>query len=388
MDFTANSDHEAIRASVRELMKGFPDSYWAQKDEEHAFPHEFYDAFAAAGFLGTVIPEEYGGSGLGILEAGIVLSEVAASGAAMNGASAVHISIFGINPVIKHGSEDMKRASLPRLVNGDMHVCFSVSEPDLGTDISRIRTFARRDGDHYVINGRKTWLTKAAESEKVLMLTRTKPIEESRNGYEGLTLFFTDLQKDAVDIRPIKKMGRNAVTSNEVAIDNMRVPASDRVGEEGQGFKLLLDGLNPERILVAFEAVGVGRAALRSAVAYARDRVVFGRPIGQNQAVQFPLADIAMRLDAAELMTMKAAWLYDNGLPCGPEAAMAKFLAGEAAFQAADRAMQTHGGFGYASEYNVERYFREARMLRFTPISENMILAYLSEHVLKLPKSY
>lgn len=388
MDFTANSDHEAIRTSVRELMKAFPDSYWADKDEAHAFPHEFYDAFAAAGFLGTVIPEEYGGSGLGIVEAGIVLSEVAASGAAMNGASAVHISIFGINPVIKHGSEAMKRAALPRLVSGDMHVCFSVSEPDLGTDISRIRTVARREGDEYVINGRKTWLTKAAESEKVLILTRTKPIEESRNGYEGLTLFFTDLQKHAVDIRPIKKMGRNAVTSNEVAIDNMRVPATDRVGEEGQGFKLLLDGLNPERILVAFEAVGVGRAALRCAVNYARERVVFGRPIGQNQAVQFPLADIAMRLDAAELMTMKAAWLYDNGLPCGPEAAMAKFLAGEAAFQAADRAMQTHGGFGYASEYNVERYFREARMLRFTPISENMILAYLSEHVLKLPKSY
>jgi acyl-CoA dehydrogenase len=388
MDFGLLPEHDDIRHSVRELMRAFPDSYWAEKDSALEYPSEFYRAFADAGYLGTAIPLEYGGSGLGILEAGLVLGEVAASGAALNGASAVHISIFGINPVIKHGTEEMRRHALPAIVRGDLKVCLSVSEPDLGTDISNIKTTARPVDGGYAINGRKTWLTTAAESHKVLILTRTSPRDESRNPYDGLTMFFSDLPHKFLDIRPIDKMGRNAVTTYEVVFDNMIVPAEDMVGAEGKGFKLLLDGLNPERILAAFEGIGIGRAALAKAVTYAQERRVYSRAIGQNQGVQFPLADVAMRLDAAELMTMKAAWLYDNGKPCGEEASMAKFLAAEAGFQATDRALQTLGGFGYASEFHVERYFREARLLRVTPISENMILAYLSEHKLGLPKSY
>ncbi len=388
MDFHPNAEHDAIRTAVRAVMQDFPDDYWSEKDQAHAFPWEFYAAMAQGGWLGTAIPTEYGGSGLGVTEAGIVLGEVAACGGTMNAASAIHISMFGINPVIKHGHEAMRREWVPRVVSGEVHVCFGVSEPDLGTDIARVRTRAVRQGDHYVVDGRKTWLTKASESQKVLLLARTTPIEECRRPIDGLSLFFTDLQKDKVTIRPILKMGRHAVASNEVAIDGMRVPVEDRLGEEGRGFHYLLDGINPERILVAMEAVGVGRAALRRAVQYAKDRVVYERPIGKNQGVQFPLADALCRLEAAELVSLRAAWLYDQGMPCGPEASMAKYLAGEAAFQAADRAMQTHGGFGYAAEMHVERYFREARLLRITPISENMILSYLAEHVLGLPKSY
>lgn len=388
MDFHPQPEHEAIRTAIRSLMTDFPDEYWAEKDQTHKFPWEFYEAMAAGGWLGTAIPQEYGGSGLGVSEAGIVLSEVAASGATMNGASAIHISMFGINPVIKHGHEAMRREWVPRVVSGEVHVCFGVSEPDLGTDIAKVRTRAIRQGDHYVVDGRKTWLTKASESQKILLLARTTPIEECKRPIDGLSLFFTDLQKDKVTIRPILKMGRHAVQSNDVAIDGMRVPVEDRLGEEGRGFHYLLDGINPERILVAMEAIGVGRAALRRAVQYAKDRKVYERPIGQNQGVQFPLADAMCRLDAAELVSLRAAWLYDQGLPCGPEASMAKYLAGEAGFLAADRAMQTHGGFGYAAEMHVERYFREARLLRITPISENMILSYLSEHLLGLPKSY
>ncbi|MWB78097.1 acyl-CoA dehydrogenase [Pseudooceanicola sp. 216_PA32_1] len=388
MDFRPSEDHAAIRGAVREMMRAFPDAYWSEHDETHTYPEEFYRAFADAGFLGTAIPEALGGSGLGIVEAGLVLMEVAASGAAMNGASAVHIGMFGINPVVKHGTDAMRSAHVPHVVSGDTRVCLSVSEPDLGTDVSNIRTRAVRDGDGYVITGRKTWLTTASESHRVLILTRTAPRAREGNPYHGLTMFFSELRHAELDIRPIRKMGRNAVTTNEVVFDGYRVPASDMVGEEGRAFKLLLDGLNPERILVAFEAIGVGRAALAKAVTYTKDRTVFGRAIGSNQAVQFPLTDAAMRLDAAELMAMKAGWLYDNGLPCGPEASMAKFLAAEAGFMAADRAMQAMGGYGYASEFHVERYFREARLLRITPISENMILSYLGEQVLGMPKTY
>lgn len=388
MDFKPSADHEAIREAVRAVMRDFPDDYWSRKDQAHEFPWEFYQTMARSGWLGTAIPQEYGGAGLGVTEAGIVLGEVAASGAAMNGASAIHISMFGINPVIKHGNEAMRRDDVPRVVSGELHVCFGVTEPDLGTDIARVRTRAERRGDRYVVNGRKTWLTKAAESEKVLLLARTTPIEQCRRPIDGLSLFFTALQRDRVTIKPILKMGRHAVQSNEVAIDDMEVPLEDRLGEEGRGFHYLLDGINPERILVAIEAVGVGRAALRRAVQYAQDRIVYERPIGKNQGVQFPLADALCRLEAAELVTLRAAWLYDQGLPCGQEASMAKYLAGEAAYLAADRALQTHGGFGYAAEMQVERYFREARLLRITPISENMILSYLAEHALGLPKSY
>ncbi|MBP7340431.1 acyl-CoA dehydrogenase family protein [Niveispirillum sp.] len=388
MDMFSSPDHEEIRRSVRALMTRFPDGYWAELDRKHEFPWEFYAEFAKAGYLGIAIPEEYGGAGLGITEAALVLYEICASGAGLNGASAVHLSIFGINPVVKHGSAEMKAKYLPALTRGDLHVCFGVTEPDAGTDTTRIKTFAKRDGDRFVINGRKTWLTKAGQAQKVLLLTRTTPLEECRRRTDGMTLFLADLDPKAVTIHPIEKMGRHAVPSNDVFFDDLVVPASDVVGEVGRGFYHLLDGLNPERILVAAEAIGCGRAALERATTYAKDRIVFGQPIGQNQGIQFPLADSYMRLLAAEQVTAKAAWLYDNGRPCGTEANAAKFLAGEAGFQAADRSMQTLGGYGYAAEFTIERLFREARLLRIAPISENIILAQIAEHVLGLPRSY
>jgi acyl-CoA dehydrogenase len=358
------------------------------KDSNHDFPTEFYQAFAEGGWLGITTPEEYGGHGFGITEASLLLEEVAASGGGMNAASSMHLSIFGMHPVIVHGSEEMKRDNLPRIVNGDLHVCFGVTEPGAGLDTTRITTFAKRDGDDYIVNGRKVWISKAMESEKILLLTRTSKFEDSDKKTDGLTLFLTDLDRDHVDIRPIRKMGRNAVTSNELFIDNLRVPAAHRIGEEGKGFKYILDGLNPERMLVAAEALGIGRAALRAAVQYGNEREVFGRPIGMNQGIQFPLADSLARLDAAELMLRKATWLYDNGLPCAREANTAKYLCADAGFDAADRALQTHGGMGYSEEYHVARYFREARLTKIAPISQEMILNFLGSHVLGLPRSY
>lgn len=388
MDFELTEDQATIRKAVAELAGKFSDQYWLEKDAAHEFPTEFYDAFAQGGWLGITTPEEYGGHGFGITEASILLEEVAASGAGMNGASSMHLSIFGLHPVIVHGSEDLKRRNLPRIVNGDLHVCFGVTEPEAGLDTTKITTFAKRDGDHYVVNGRKVWISKAMESEKVLLLTRTTKFEDAKKKTDGLTLFFTDLDRDKVDIRPIDKMGRNAVSSNELFIDGLRIPVEDRVGEEGQGFKYILDGLNPERMLVAAEALGLGRAALRRAVQYGNEREVFGRPIGMNQGLQFPLADSLARLDAAELALRKATWLYDNGKPCGREANTAKYLCADAGFQAADRALQTHGGMGYSEEYHVSRYFRESRLLRIAPLSQEMVLNYLGSHVLGLPRSY
>jgi len=388
MDFQLTEDQQTIRAAVAELAAKFDDAYWADKDDQHQFPTEFYDAFADGGWLGITTPEEYGGSGFGITEASILLEEVAASGAGMNGASSIHMSIFGMHPVIMHGSDEMKQENLPRIANGDLHVCFGVTEPGAGLDTTRITTFAKRDGSDYVVNGRKVWISKAVESEKILLLTRTSKYEDSAKKTDGLTLFFTDLDRAHVDIRPIRKMGRNAVTSNELYIDDLRIPEAHMVGEEGQGFKYILDGLNPERCLIASEALGIGRAALRAAVRYGNEREVFGRPIGKNQGVAFPLADSLARLDAAELMLRKATWLFDQGLSCGREANTAKYLCADAGFDAADRALQTHGGMGYAEEYNVARYFREARLTRIAPISQEMILNFLSEHVLKLPRSY
>ena len=388
MDFDLTVDQRLIRSAVAELAARFDDQYWMEKDAAHEFPTEFYDAFAAGGWLGITTPEEYGGSGFGITEASLLLEEVAASGAGMNGASSIHMSIFGMHPVIVHGSEEMKKENLPRIASGDLHVCFGVTEPGAGLDTTRITTFARRDGSDYVVNGRKVWISKALESEKVLLLTRTAKFEDSAKKTDGLTLFFTDLDRDRVEIRPIRKMGRNAVSSNELFIDDLRIPEEHRVGEEGQGFKYILDGLNPERCLVAAEALGIGRAALRAAVRYGNEREVFGRPIGKNQGIQFPLADSLARLDAAELMLRKATWLYDRGLPCGREANTAKYLCAEAGFDAADRALQTHGGMGYSEEYHVARYFWEARLTRIAPISQEMILNFLGSHVLGLPRSY
>ncbi|MEN0133561.1 MAG: acyl-CoA dehydrogenase family protein [Rhodococcus sp. (in: high G+C Gram-positive bacteria)] len=388
MDFDLTEDQTTIRDAVRELAGKFDEQYWVEKDSAHEFPTEFYDAFAKGGWLGITTPEAYGGHGMGITEASILLEEVAASGAGMNGASSMHLSIFGMHPVIVHGSEELKQRTLPRIVDGDLHVCFGVTEPGAGLDTTKITTFARREGDKYIVNGRKVWISKAMESEKILLLTRTTKFEDAKKKTDGLTLFLTDLDRSKVDIRPIKKMGRNAVTSNELFIDNLEIPVEDRVGEEGKGFRYILDGLNPERMLVASEALGIGRAALRRGVQYANEREVFGRPIGMNQGLQFPLADSLARLDAAELVLRKATWLYDNGKPCAREANMAKYLCADAGFQAADRALQTHGGMGYSEEYHVARYFREARLTKIAPLSQEMVLNYLGEHVLGLPRSY
>jgi acyl-CoA dehydrogenase len=388
MDFELTEDQATIRDAVRDLAGKFDDQYWREHDRDHAFPTEFYDTLATGGWLGITTPEEYGGHGFGITEASIILEEVARSGGGMNAASAIHLSIFGMHPVIKHGSEELKRATLPRIVDGSLHVCFGVTEPGAGLDTTRITTFAKREGDRYRVNGRKVWISKAQESEKVLLLTRTSKIEDVAKKTDGMTLFLTDLDRSKIDIRAIPKMGRNAVSSNELFIDDLMVPVGDRIGEEGKGFTYILDGLNPERMLIAAEALGLGRVALDRAVRYGNQREVFGRPIGMNQGLQFPLADSLARLDAAELTLRKATWLYDQGKPCGREANTAKYLCADAGFEAADRALQTHGGMGYSEEYNVARYFREARLLKIAPLSQEMVLNYLGSHVLGLPRSY
>lgn len=388
MDFALTDDQRQLRAAVRDLAAAFTDDYWAACDENHRFPWEFYDAFAEGGWLGLAIPEQYGGGGLGILEASLLLQEVAASGAGMNGCSTMHLTIFGLNTIVRHGSPALREEVLPPAAAGRLHVCFGVTEPDAGTDTTRISTVARREGDHYVVNGRKTWITKAGQSQKMVLICRTTPRSDVERPTDGMSLFLVDIDSDAVQLRPIPKLGRNAVASYEVFIDDLEVPASARIGEEGQGFRYLLDGLNPERILLAHEALGIGRAALARATRYAGERVVFGRPIGMNQAIAFPLAEAATRLDAAELMARNAAWRYDNGLSCAREANMAKYLCADAGFQAADQAVQTHGGMGYAKEYHVERYFREARLLRLAPVSQEMVLSHVAQHVLGLPKSY
>jgi acyl-CoA dehydrogenase len=388
VDFTVDDDHEAIREGVRRVCSKFGDIYWRAKDEAHEFPWAFYEAMAEGGWIGIAIPTDFGGGGQGITEASIVLEEVAASGAAMNGCSAIHLSIFGMEPVRKYGSAELARDVLPRVASGELHVAFGVTEPDAGTDTTAITTRATRDGDEYVVRGAKVWTTKAPYCEKCLLLVRTTPRDEAPAPTAGLTLLLVDLQRPEVDITPIPKLGRNAVVSCEVRYDGLRVPVNQRIGEEGEGFRYLLDGLNPERILIAGEALGIGKVSLRRAVDYANDRVVFGRPIGQNQGIAFPLAEAHARLHAAELVVREASWRYDRGLPCGEQANLAKYLASEAGFFAADRAMQTHGGFGYAKEYDVERYWREARLMKIAPVSQEMVLNYVSSKVLGLPRSY
>ena len=388
MQFDEDEDHQAIRDAVRRVCSGFDDAYWAGLDDRHEFPWAFYDAMASGGWIGIAMPEAYGGGGQGIAEASIVLEEVAASGACMNGASAIHLSIFGMHPVVVHGSEELKSRILPDVAAGRMHVAFGVTEPDAGLDTTSITTRAVLDGDHYVVHGRKVWTSKALESDKVLLLVRTTPKAEAARPTDGMTLLVADLKDPAVHITAIPKLGRNAVASCEVVYDGLEVAVADRVGEEGQGFRYLLAGLNAERILVAAEALGIGRAALRRGVAYAKEREVFGRPIGANQGISFPLAEAHARLNAAALVIREAAWRIDRDLPCGEQANTAKYLAADAGFKAADVAVQTHGGFGYAQEYHVERYFREARLPRIAPISQEMVLNYLAEHVLGLPRSY
>ncbi|MEH7114944.1 acyl-CoA dehydrogenase family protein [Neobacillus niacini] len=388
MDFNWTEEQKMIHKEVVRLCSKFNDDYWLECDREHRFPWEFFHTIADAGWLGISIPEKYGGSGLGITEASIVLNAIASTGAGMNGGTAIHLSLFGLNPVVKHGSEEMKEKYLSLAVSGELHVAFGVTEPDAGTDTTSITTFAKKVGDQFIINGKKVWISKAKESSKILLLARTKPLEECSRKTDGMTLFLADLDERYVTIKEIDKLGRNAVDSNELFIEDLPVSESDVVGEVGRGFYHLLDGLNPERILLAAEFCGLGTRALQKAVQYANERVVFGRPIGQNQAVQHPLAESYAELESANLLWQRAAWIYDNGESAGAAANIAKYMAAETVFKACDRALQTLGGYGYAKEYHIERYWREARLLKIAPISQQMILNYIGEHVLKLPKSY
>jgi acyl-CoA dehydrogenase len=385
MEFAPNPDLELIREAVGAVCANFPDEYWSACDQEHRFPWEFYQRMAEGGWIGIAIPEEFGGGGRGIVEAVTVMRAVAASGAAMNGCSAIHLTVFGLNPVVVFGNDRLKQTFLPRAAAGDLHVAFGVTEPDAGTDTSRISTRATRDGDNWRINGRKVWTSKALESEVVLLLARTG---EAATGFDGLSLFLADLDPARVRISPIPKLGRNAVASCEVVYEDLEVEGWRLVGEEGKGFRHILHGLNPERILLAGEAIGIGEVALRRAVAYAGEREVFGRPIGANQAISHPLAKAHIGLHAAWLQTMEAAWRYDNGLECGEAANSAKYLAAEASFAAADAAVQTHGGMGYATEYHVERYWRESRLQKLAPVSQEMTLNFVAQQVLGLPRSY
>ncbi|MFI4994291.1 MAG: acyl-CoA dehydrogenase family protein [Hyphomicrobiales bacterium] len=388
MDFTLSAEQEQIRSSILRLCARFGDAYWLEHDREGGFPHEFHAAMAKDKWLGIAMPEEFGGSGLGILEAAIMMQAVAESGAAMSGASSIHINIFGLNPVVVFGTPEQKQRMLPPLIAGEDKACFAVTEPDAGLNTTELKTRAERQGDHYVVTGQKIWISTAQVASKMLLLARTTPLDRVKRRTEGLTLFYTDLDRTKVELREIHKMGRHGVDSNELFIEGMRVPQADRIGSEGEGFKSILHGMNPERILIAAEAVGIGRAALARATRYAKERIVFRRPIGQNQSIQHPLARNWAELEAAGLMVLKAASLYDRGLECGAEANAAKYLAGEAGFRACETALMTHGGMGYAKEFHVERYLREVLIARIAPVSPQMILNFIAERVLGLPKSY
>ena len=388
MNFDFTPDQESLRDAVAKICSQFGDDYWLAKDKEGGFPFELHRALADAGWLGICIPEEYGGAGLGISDAALMMQTISESGAGMSGASAVHMNIFGLSPVVIFGSDAQKRRMLPPLVAGTEKACFAVTEPNTGLNTTQLKTRAERHGDHYVINGAKVWISTAQVAEKMLILARTTPLEDVKNKTDGLSLFYTDLDRRFVEVREIDKMGRKCVDSNQVFIDGLRVPVEDRIGEEGKGFKYILHGMNPERILIASEAIGLGKAALKRATQYANERVVFDRPIGQNQGIQHPLAECWMQLEAANLMMYKAADLFDRGLACGAEANAAKYLGAEAGYQACLQAVMTHGGFGYAKEYHVERYLRESLIPRIAPISPQLVLCFIAEKVLGLPKSY
>jgi acyl-CoA dehydrogenase len=388
MDFTLSPEQAAVRMSIVRLCADFLDDYWLARDRDGVFPHEFHRAMADGGWLGIAMPPEYGGAGLGILEAAIMMEAVAGSGACMSGASAIHMNIFGLHPVVVFGTEAQKARFLPPLIAGRDKPCFAVTEPDVGLNTTQLKTRAERRGERYVVNGQKMWISTAQVANRMLLLARTTPLDQVRRKTEGLSLFYTEIDRARVDIRAIPKMGRHAVDSNMVFFDGFEIPIEDRIGEEGDGFRQILHGMNPERILIAAEAVGIGRAALRRASAYAKERRVFGRPIGQNQAIQHPLARNWAELEAAELMVWKAASLYDAGRECGAEANACKYLAAEAGFRAAETAVMTHGGMGYAQEYHVERYLRESLIPRIAPVSRELILSHIAERVLGQPKSY
>ena len=386
VDFT--SEQLQIRESVTKLCSKFGDDYWLERDRDGAFPEEFCQAIADNGFMGIAIPEQYGGAGLGITEASLLTQAISQSGAGNGGVSSVSIGIFGLNPVVRYGTEEQKQRMLPGVIKRDDIACFGVTEPNTGLDTTRLKTRATLQGDHYVVHGQKVWISTAQVANKIMLIARTTDESETERPMDGLSLFYTDLDRTKVEITEIEKMGRKCVDSNQIFFDGLEIPVEDRIGEEGKGFRYLLHGINPERILIAAGLVGLGRVALHRASEYARERVVFDRPIGKNQGIQHPLAQSWAELEAANLMAFRAAQLYDRGEDCGPEANAAKYLAGEAAFNACNNAVLTHGGMGYAKEYHVERYLREAIIHRLAPISPHLILCYIAEKVLGLPKSY
>lgn len=388
MDFAFTPDQQNIREAILKHCARFTDDYWLEQDHKAEFPEEFYRSLADAGWLGIAMPEAFGGSGLGITEAAIMMQAIAESGAGMSGASAVHINIFGLEPVVRFGTEDQRQRFVPGIVSGADKACFAVTEPNVGLNTTQLKVRAERKEGGYLVNGEKIWISTAQVANKMLLLARTTPLDEIKRKTDGLSLFYTDLDRSKIDVRLIHKMGRHAVDSNMLFIEDLWVPEADLIGEEGQGFKIILQGLNPERVLLAAEAIGLGRAAIQKAARYAKERIVFGRPIGQNQGIQHPLAKCWAQLEAANLMTMKAATLFDKGEDCGVEANTAKYLAGEFAFEACHTAMLSMGGMGYAQEYHVERYLRESLIPRTAPISPHMILNFLAEKVLDLPKSY
>jgi acyl-CoA dehydrogenase len=390
MNFELTDEQQSIRQAVTQLCSNFPESYWRERDIDSVFPHAFYKAMGEAGWLGLAIPEEFGGAGLGVQEAAVMMQAVAESGACMSGASSIHINVFGLMPVVVFGNDEQKKRMLPPMAKGQVKSCFAVTEPNTGLNTTKLKTRAVRQGDKYVIHGQKVWISTAQVADKMLLLARTTPAEDLAPGNKsgGLSLFYTDLDRSKVDIRKIDKMGRACVDSNELFIDGLEIPVEDRIGEEGRGFKYILHGMNPERVLLASEAIGIGKIALKKAAEYAKERVVFDRPIGQNQGIQHPLARNWVELEAAQLLMMKAAWLYDQGKECGAEANAAKYFAAEAGFRACEQSILTHGGMGYSKEFHVERYLREIMIPRIAPVSREMILSHIAERVLGLPKSY
>lgn len=388
MDFRLSDSQQSIRDAVEKVCSPFDDAYWLKKDREGGFPDEFHRAMADGGWLGICVPEKFGGAGLGITEAAIMLRAVSESGAGMSGASAIHMNIFGLNPVVMFGTREQCARMVVSMVKGREKLCFAVTEPSTGLNTTQLKLRAERRGDRYLVNGQKVWISTAQVADKMLLLARTTPLEEVITPTRGLSLFYTPLDRTRIRVQEIEKMGRKAVDSNELFFEDFEIPIEDRIGEEGRGFEYILHGMNPERILIASEAVGLGKVALDRAAAYAKSRIVFNRPIGQNQAIQHPLAQSWIELEAAWLMTLSAAWEYDHGLPCGAAANSAKYLAAEAGFEACQRAVMTHGGFGYAKEFHVERYLREIMIPRIAPISPQLILSFIAEKVLGLPKSY
>ena len=388
IEMMSAEDEREIRTSLRQVLSNFPDEYWMQHDLDHEFPWDFHQAMAQAGWLGMCIPEKYGGGGAGVQQAALLLEEVTGSGGALNAGTTVQVPLFGLEPIVKYGSEEQRERFLRPAAEGNLQVSFGITEPDAGTDTTSITTFAEKVPGGYLVNGQKIFISRAEQAERLLLITRTAARSAGAKTTDGMTLFFPAMDPAHIRVQPIPKLGRNAISTNTLFIDDLFIPDEDRIGEEGRGFKYLLAGLNAERIIVAGGCLGMGRVAMRRVVEYAKQRRVFGRPIGMNQGVQFPLAESLAKLNAVELLIRKAAWLYDNDMPCAKEANEAKLLASTWAFEAADRAMQFHGGYGYTSEYHVERYWREARVQRIAPISNELILAYLAEKVLGLPRSY